>query len=141
MAKPSEPRTRERKRRFSKKQYMMLLRCARKHNITEWNRWRKDHTSAPVLLEGVDLHGCWLEGAYLNQGVLTDKRGRQYHFFGEVHLEGANLSHCFLQGATLARAHLQGAALIDADLRGADLCDAQMEGARLRGAVVRGATV
>jgi len=141
MAKSAEPGVRDRKRRFSQKQYQMLLRCARKHNITEWNRWRKDHTSAPILLEGVDLSGCWLQGAYLNQGVLTDKRGRRYHFVGDVHLEGANLSHCSLRGATLARAHLQGATLIDADLRGADLCDTQMEGARLGGAIVRGATV
>lgn len=36
----------KKERRFSQKQYDMLLRCSEKKDITEWNEWRKEDCPA-----------------------------------------------------------------------------------------------
>jgi hypothetical protein len=37
-------------RQFDQEQYDMLLRCSEKGDIAEWNDWRREHASAPILL-------------------------------------------------------------------------------------------
>jgi len=105
-------------RRFSQKQYEMLLRCSEEGDMSEWSEWRKANPSEVILLEGAELREANLEGAYLRR----------------ANLEGADLWQANLQGADLLQANLQGAWLVEANLEGAKVQGAQLEGAHLLGA-------
>jgi Pentapeptide repeats (8 copies) len=94
-------------------------------------------------LQGADLQGCNLSGAYLG-----DRLGKRLDLSG-ADLYQANLSRASLRGAiaretvfygaTLANTVLEGADLTSADFRNADLAqarfgDAILDGARFEGA-------
>jgi len=119
----------------------MLKRCSDNRDMTEWNEWRKNRPDDDILLEGVDLRGCYLKGAYLNTGGFREDITHEFmKFRGQVYLMGANLRHAYLQGAKLYGAHLERVNLVDARLQRASLSRACLGGAQLETAVVDGET-
>jgi len=108
-------------------QYEMLKQCSEKKDMTEWNQWRSHYPTQDVLLEGADFKECWLRGVFLNT------RGSS-HFSGEVHLEGANLSHAHLTDANFECSRMESAQLYAADLTRSRFWLAHLEGAFLNGA-------
>jgi hypothetical protein len=123
----------KRDRRFDQAQYDMLRRCSEKGDVTEWNEWRREHRSAPVLLEKADLIGAKLQGADLRKANL------QCANLGEACLQNAELEFANLQGIGFISAKLQHAKLIGAKLQGASLGDTHLQGANLKWADLRGA--
>ena len=147
-------------RKFSKQQYDMLLRCSKKKDMTEWNKWRKEHHDEKILLQGVflvraNLQGADLPGANLQRADLPETNLQEANLAGAnlqgaylpgANLQGANLWGAELQGAKLSGANLQGANLLganlqEADLVGANLQKADLGGANLQGAFLRGANL
>jgi len=120
-------------RRFSQRQYEMLVDCSQKRDMAGWNQWRKDNPDADILLEGADLEGAWLQGAPLWRAKL-----RGAHLV-VANLKGVQLVEADLEGASLAGVNLQGAELVEANLGGAELVGANLEGARLWNADLCGA--
>lgn len=120
----------KKERRFSQKQYEMLLRCSEKKDMTEWNEWRKQHPGEDIdlaiaNLENVNLGDAHLEGAYFGGANLKDAD----FFF--AHLEGAKFWFTHLEKAKLLFAHLQGAEFIEAHLEGACFENAIVDGSTL----------
>jgi uncharacterized protein YjbI with pentapeptide repeats len=84
--------------------------------IAKEEAWLRDGS-----LEGVDLTGANLEGAYLTRAILV--RTDLEH----SNLKGANLSDALLIEACLRNAHLEKSDMRDAHLEMADLLAAHME--------------
>ena len=115
MAQPGQVVRGGRGRECRQAQYEMLLRCSQRKDLREWNEWRTAHADEPVVLEGADLKGAFLE---------------------RVNFQGARL-----MGARFSRARLRGAAFVCADLRDAALWAARLQDCQLRGADLRGASL
>jgi len=107
------------------------------HLVTDKNLRGVDLSQAWLL--GVDLRGCDLTDANLNQcrpgGKLAGAK------FFRAKLRKATLTQADLRGADLRKADLQLAALWGADLRHADLTGANLAGANLTGANLAGANL
>jgi len=106
----------EGERKFNQQQYDLLKSCSDKRDITEWNKWRKEHR-----YEEIRLQGAFLEGAHLENADLVD-----------AHLENATLSFAHLENANFYSAHLENDILIGAHLEKANLRDAHLENADLK---------
>ena len=80
-------------RRFSQRQYDMLLRCSEKEDMTEWNEWRKKNLKEAVLLEYAPLSGRYLKGVSLSQVGVARITPEKFTSFisGEVYLSGAEM--------------------------------------------------
>ncbi len=132
-------------RKFSQKQYEMLLRCSEKADITEWNEWRNANPSKEILLQGAKLPGAKLQEANVWEANLKGADLREANLKGahlrEAKLQGANLCQANVQRAKLPRANLQGADLREANLKGANLWEAKLQGAKLWGANLQGANL
>lgn len=138
MGEPQHPEAEGKKaeRRFSQKQYDMLLRCSEKKDMTEWNEWREAHWNQEILLEAADLrrfnlvnadlHGAHLDGAKL---MGADMNGV---CLAGAHMQGAFLANASLEKANLRGAYLQAAVFIEANLRTGSLSEAHLEGADMR---------
>ena len=109
--------------KFDQAHYDLLVKCAEKGDMTEWNEWYKEYQNTQHTV-WCDI-GAWLEGADLSR----------------AHLEGADLSYAHLEGADLSYAHLEGADLSYAHLEGANLFISHLEGVVLSGANLEGANL
>ena len=123
------------KPKLNEEQYKLLLSCSKKKEVTEWNKYRMEHTGEEIRLQGAKLERTNLQGAVLWNANLQG-----------AHLGGANLQGAHLEGANLQGAHLEGANLQDADfeeanLQGAKLQRAKLQGANFRMAIVDGGTL
>jgi hypothetical protein len=119
-------------RRFSQEQYDMLKRCFDNRNMTEWNKWRKDHADEVIWLQGRDFKGWWLKKANLMHGTFFDSQTkREINYSGEVHLENSIFEKAHLEGCNLLAAHLQNTDFTRAKLQGADFSRAIVDGGTL----------
>ncbi|MHC4478257.1 MAG: pentapeptide repeat-containing protein [Planctomycetota bacterium] len=136
------PKPRE---KYSEEQYLILLRCSQKEDMSEWNQWRAEHKHAHVLLEAAELKGTYLRGANLTHCWLKEADLREANLEGanlnEAHLEAAYLTGARLNRAYFYNAHLEGAYLNTADMEGADLTGAILEGAYMRRCNLRSANL
>jgi len=140
-------------KRFNHWQHRFLKLCSKEgdEGIERWNRWRVKHSKKDILLEGADLHGSYLNRAYLYTGSpYYPVEMKLPELYGEVHLERANLqksnlrdSHldlANLEGAKLEWAHLENAHMWRANLVGANLYKAHLEGTDAVRVIVDGST-
>ena len=132
-------------RSFDQKQYDMLMRCSEARDISEWNRWRNDHSLEIVRLESASLRSAKLQRASLSlanlqradlsfanlQGTKLRRARLQGANLGGAQLQGTKLRRAQLQGANLWRANLQGANLLETNLQGANLLEANLQGTDL----------
>ncbi len=128
----------EGQRKFSQQQYDMLKRCCDKKDMTEWNKWRKEHPDENILLEGADLSECYLRGVLLNTGIYRDSLTQ---YSGEVHIEcasfrdaqlqGADFSYARLDNSEFGRSHLEGVKLFEAHLEYTLFLESHLERAQL----------
>ena len=144
-------------RRFKQEHYDLLMTCAKKGDMTEWNEWYgkyknvqkdagKDDCGAwleGAKLQGAHLEGAKLQGAHLEGANMTGANMKEANLFGanmkEVNLfgtklEGADMSKANLEGADMIQCHLNHARLIDVNLKDASLYNAFLQNACLRGA-------
>jgi uncharacterized protein YjbI with pentapeptide repeats len=141
-----------------------------RQGVETWNAWRIDHVGVAPDLNGADLRGCNLDGAFLSDALLrgadlsgsTMREARlNFAYLREAKLDGADLTGCEIEGANFSEASLRqarlcdviayragfnGAILTGADLRraglsGADLGFASLAGADLREAELAGASL
>jgi len=138
----------------------MLKRCSKKKDMTEWNEWRKGNPDEDILLEGANLSGFCLKGAFLNKAVVIDNNGVMYsfpkksdqkyevldyvaykEFRGGVYLRESNLRDVHVEGALFFGADLEDTNLSDAHLEGTDLWHADLRGAQFHTSIVNGSTV
>jgi hypothetical protein len=103
---------------FDQEQFDLLMQCSAKHDMTEWDEWKKNNPKRPVLLQNANLAKAYLRGADLRR---ADFRG--------ANLRGADLS-----GAKLPDFSRRWADLSGADFREADLCGTDFRGADMSGA-------
>jgi len=126
-----------------KEQYERLLRCSEKKDITEWNKWRKEHRDEEIHLENANLTGAHLENVILRRAYMENAVLRKTHLENanlvEAHLENAHLFRAHLENAKLWETHLENAYLGSAHLQNANLSDARLENALLMGAHLQGA--
>ncbi len=132
-------------------QYEMLLRCAEKKDITEWNEWREKNPKEDIFLEGtildgaylegVDLEGSWLKGATLTdthlKGACLKNSNLKYSIFRRAHLEHADLTSANLQGSRFLGAYVDCLTLLwyievdrNTDFRGVSLSTARIASTR-----------
>jgi len=133
-SKPKEQKP-EKQRLFSQEQYDFLKQCSKQgeQGIKKWNKWRKEHPDKDILLEGADCSRKYIQGAYLNTGMIVDDSTNDtFKFSGEVHLENAIFIGADLKDAKLIQAHLEGAKFSE------PLDRANLKGARLGGAYLKG---
>ena len=136
----------EDERRFSQQQYDLLKRCSDKKDMTEWNKWRKEHLNEEIWLQGAHLESAklWyanlknanLSGAHLENARLWDAHLENARL-SKAYLEDAELSESHLENADLMEAHLKNALLVGAHLENALLCEAHLEDAILWDASLR----
>ena len=131
-------------RRFKQEHYDLLMKCAKKGDMTEWNEWYEEYMRAQWAAEGKDC-GAWLEGAnmpgaHLKDADLIAAHLKDAELFG-ANLENADLSNADLKDAGLIAAHLKDAGLIAAHLEEANLYNAFLQNACLRGAYLEGANL
>jgi len=103
---------------FDQEQFDLLMKCSAKHDMAEWDEWKKQNPKQPVLLQNANLAKAYLRGADLRR---ADFRG--------ANLRGVDLSGAKLPDFTRRWADLSGA-----DFREADLCGTDFRGANLSGA-------
>jgi uncharacterized protein YjbI with pentapeptide repeats len=154
-----DPKLRKKGLRCDLDQYEMLKRCWDKKDMSEWNKWRDEHSDyniQDVLLEGGDFSNWHLEGVnfgtnreygrttpevYLKKAKFNNTHLEGAHLYFahmegaelyEVHLDGAKLGFTFLNKAFLLGAHLEDAYLENAKLHNANVCNAHLERASLR---------
>ncbi len=129
--------------RCNPKQLELLLKCSKKKDMAEWNKWREENPDEEIWLQGANLAKAHLKDAVLEAAHLKGANLRFSHLEGanlrDAHLEGTDLRYSHLEGANLALARLEGADLHRAHLEGARLDDAQLKGANLRFAHLEGA--
>jgi len=134
-------------KKFSKKQFEMLLRCSEHKDVNEWNQWRIDHPNEDIFLEDVILEERNLQGVYLNSGKFIDKNGVERNFTGNVYLkntrfnksylkeanfEGADLEQAQLTGANLESSRFARAKILQIHFEEANLQKANLENAKLK---------
>jgi uncharacterized protein YjbI with pentapeptide repeats len=161
----SQPEKPQAQPRFSQEQYDMLKRCSDKNDMSEWNKWRDEHSDyniQDVLLEGGDFSNLYLKGVnlgtnreygrttpevYLKKAKFNNTHLEGAHLYFahmedaelyEVHLEGAKLGFTYLNKAFLLGAHLEDAYLENANLHNANVCNAHLERASLRDSELEG---
>jgi hypothetical protein len=127
----------------------MLKRFSDKKDMTEWNKWRDEHTEyyvQDVLLEGGDFSNWYLKG--VNLGTSPQYRCRTPEVFlnkanfDNAHLEGASFQFSHVEGARFHEAHLEGANLMFAHLNNnAFLLGTHLESACLQCVELRNANV
>ena len=128
-------------RRFKQEHYDLLVKCAEKGDMTEWNEWyRKYREQKEILgddvgayldevnLSNTRMSNVDLSGAYLNKANLYEA------FLDNADLLGAHLNEAIFSSACLKSANFQEANLVSADFRYADLQCAIMTLAHLNGA-------
>lgn len=103
----SDDGTREVK--FNQEHYDLLMKCAEKKDMTEWNEWCREYRQG--LFDDYGLE----EGALLESADLV-KINLQGADLIDAHLEGADLKWSNLDGANLFMSHLEGANLYQAHL-------------------------
>jgi len=103
---------------FSWEQFDLLMKCSAKHDMTDWNEWRKQNPKQPVRLQNVNLEKAYLRGADLHEAD-----------FFRANLRGVDLS-----GARRCDGNRRWADLSGTDFREADLCGTDFRGANLTGA-------
>lgn len=125
------------------KQLELLLKCSKKKDMAEWNKWREENPDEDIWLQGANLAKAHLKDAVLKSARLKGANLRFSHLEGanlrDAHLEGTDLRYSHLEGADLALARLEGVDLHRAHLEGARLDDAQLKGANFRFAHLEGA--
>jgi len=149
----------EEKRRFSQKQYEMLKRCSDKKDMTEWNKWRKEHPEENIWLEGANLEKTYLEGVDLRNAKLCpdyycegisfirlEENQDRFVNLKRARLRGAHLENAILNGAhleesELVESHLEESKLIFARLKNANLFHAHLKEAMLEDAFLNGAII
>ena len=129
-------------KRFKQEHYDLLMTCAKKGDMTEWNEWYGKYKNAQKDA-GKDDCGAWLDGANMSGAHLKDANLFGAHLkdaelFG-ANLENADLSNADLKDAGLIAARLKDAGLIAAHLEDANLYNAVLQNACLRGAYLEGA--
>lgn len=107
-------------KKFSEKQYDMLMRCSKKEDMIEWNKWRGKNRDVKIYLNGANLRrtylsGLNLSGAYLSRADLIEANLSEADLSG-ANLSKANLSKADLRGANLSGANLFRATLIESNL-------------------------
>ena len=123
--------TENKEEKFDQDRYLLLMKCAEKKDMTEWNEWYADYQDEMEDKgrdKGAQLEGADLREAYLRWAQLWD-----------AHLEGVDLRGADLEGVDLRWAHLEEARLEKLDLKRVQLGWAHLEGAVLRGAHLEGA--
>ena len=128
--------------KFNQEHYDLLMTCAKKGDMTEWNEWYGKYKKAQKDA-GKDDCGAWLDGAKMSGAHLKDANLFGAHLkdaelFG-ANLENADLSNADLKYAGLIAARLKDAGLIAAHLEDANLYNAVLQNACLRGAYLEGA--
>jgi hypothetical protein len=123
--------------RFSQEQYNMLIRCSKKHDLKEWNEWRRNNLE-DILLEGADLNHEFLEHAQLcyysaPKTINVYLNGAKFFASG---MRKANLSGAYLRNADFGFTDLRGASLLLAHLEGAQFMGTHLQSARLECAIV-----
>jgi uncharacterized protein YjbI with pentapeptide repeats len=103
-------------RKFSQKQFDMLLRCSEHKDVNEWNQWRIDHPNEDIFLEDVILEERNFQGVYLNSGKFIDKKGIEHNFTGNVYLKKTRLNKSYLKEANFEGADLEQAQLTRTNL-------------------------
>jgi hypothetical protein len=133
--------------KINKEHYDFLVRCAKKNNIKEWNKWydeqRVINENFKLHLEEAHLENYDLSGAHMEYAVLSgahmeyaDLSGAhmEYAVLSGAHMEYADLLGAHLEYTDLSRAHLENAILTVAYLEYADLTEAHLENAYPMGA-------
>ena len=125
--------------RFNQEHYDLLMKCAKKGDMAEWNEWYGKYKKAQKDA-GKDDCGAWLDGANMSWVHLEGADMSWAHLeranMIEAHLERADMTKAHMDQAVMMRAkmtktHLQGAQLEGAHLEQADLQGAQLEGANM----------
>lgn len=114
-----------REMKFNQEHYDLLIKCAKKRNMKEWNEWYRPYqrqlTSDSLNNDpGACLEGAQLANLYLREVDLS-----------KAHLEDANLSNTQLCMANLSEAHLDRSNLSLAKLNGSNMTAAQFDSAVL----------
>ncbi len=143
-------------RRFKQEHYDLLMTCAKKGDMTEWNEWYGKYKNAQkdagkddcgAWLEGAYMEGAHLEGADLGDAILISANLKKAvidranmeradmpwayldgAFLIDSNLEGANMSWAHLEKTIMPKTHLKGASLSNANLKHANLSNANLEG-------------
>jgi uncharacterized protein YjbI with pentapeptide repeats len=134
--------------RFSQEQYDMLKRCYDKRDVSEWNKWREEHTEyyvQDVLLEGGDFSNWHLEGVNLGTHREYGRNTPEVYLckakFNNAHLEGAQLYFAHMEGAELHETHLEKAQLLFAHFDNSFLLGVHLEDANLMCAKLQNSNV
>ncbi|HPC93386.1 MAG TPA: ion channel [Sedimentisphaerales bacterium] len=133
MARPDEGEN-QRQPRFSQGQYDMLKRCSDRQDMTEWNDWRRQHPEQDVLLENITLQNGFMRGAMLGAFPNSGFSGKVHLEGVKLHgtyLEQADLSCSHLEHSKLIAAFLGGADLRYACLQDADFSRFVVDGTTL----------
>ena len=138
--------------RFNRKHYDLLMKCSKKGDMTEWNKWYEEYMGAPwdtgekdcgAWLEGADLKGAHMEEAHLLRAHLERADMSLAHLEGadmsQAHLEGTNMCGANMNGTDMSLAHLEKATMLAAHLRGAGMFRAYLNGADMRWVHLEGA--
>ena len=118
--------------RFNQEHYDLLMTCAKKGDMTEWNEWYMEYKKERREAGEMDC-GAWLEGAIMMEAQL-EKADMRY-----AHLEKADLYQAQLEKADMRYAHLEGAIMMEAQLEKADMRYAHLEKADMGYAHLEGA--
>lgn len=132
-------------KKFDQKQYDLLIECAKKGAMTEWNKWYEGYLneqmeyckSRGVQLENTILKCNDMDGVDLSD---TNLRGVSmiWILLTGANLEGADLRETKLMGSWLNGANLKNADLRESDLRMVNLTDAKLNNANLKNADLSG---
>jgi hypothetical protein len=133
-------------RRFKNWQYKYLTLCAKKGNegIKRWNKWRENHLSTKILLEGADLTNLFLQNVNLGSGCPLNPRRRVYYGIGSsntVRLKGASFDFSDIKGGRFGLADLRNSNFMDAKLESAYFGGSNLRGAYFLHAIVDSSTL
>ena len=105
--------TPDQERRFDQSQYEFLLWCSSEgeEGITQWNEWRRGYSGTPILLEGAQLQGAYLQDIDFRDVLLdtADLSGADAGFarFYRARLGQTDFSGANLQGAVFSSQYLK----------------------------------
>ncbi|MHC4678597.1 MAG: pentapeptide repeat-containing protein [Planctomycetota bacterium] len=123
-------------------QYEMLKRCSDKKDMTEWNKWRKQHPNKEIFLEGANFQRLFMYDVRLDEDT-PNRPGRvclKDAVFTGAHLNKARFMKADLRGCDFRHTELNEANLILADIRDADFSYAQLQKAKFPFAIVNAKT-
>jgi len=125
---------------YNREQYSLIVECARKGDMSEWNRYAASNGLAQCNLAGADFSSLKLTGVNLSGAKLTgaifymaDLRGaslKEADLTG-ANFEGADLTDAQLQSSKMMKSNLHSAILHMANLSGVNLTDSYMREAVL----------